>query len=110
LAGRHLTNSKSIVQNDDRATFELLQKAVASGNARAQVVLARCYADGRGTNKDAKVAFEWLLKAARQKHPDGMLYVGLCYTKARGCSRDESKAFLFSAQPLNRGVGLLNTS
>lgn len=66
--------------------------AAAKGNKKAQYRMGRCYAKGRGVEKDKKAAFQWYTKSAKQDYAKAQYALGKCYLKGKGTPADQQKA------------------
>lgn len=53
----------------DSTTFDLLLSAADKGDSAAEQIVADCYANGNGVDKDLSKALEWYLKAAEHDNP-----------------------------------------
>ena len=56
-------------KNADKKMFDYAKKQADAGQKEIQGRLARCYREGRGTEKDLDKAAEWMKKAADQDVP-----------------------------------------
>ncbi|MDR1053881.1 MAG: hypothetical protein LBL39_06860 [Planctomycetaceae bacterium] len=78
-------------QNDDSETqkeaFEIFHRLAEQGDAKAQVLLAACYLEGKGTAKDEKVAFDWTMKSAKQGFSSGQMILGAFYIEYKDIKR-----------------------
>lgn len=74
------------------AKFAEMKRKAESGNAKAQLGLARMYFNGDGTAKDDAKAAEWNRKAAEQGNDFAQYKLGEMYDKGEGVSRDAAKA------------------
>ena len=77
---------------DYAKAFPILQKAAQKGNKKAQYRLGRCYAKGKGVDKDKNEAFRWYSKSADQDYGKAQYQLGKCYLKGKGVQADEKKA------------------
>ena len=64
-----------------------------AGNARAQALVARCYATGtNGVKKNYKEAVKWAQKSADQGDAVGLYLLGVHYDKGLGVASNYTKA------------------
>ena len=64
-----------------------------AGNARAQALVARCYANGTdGVKKNYKEAVKWAQKSADQGDAVGLYQLGVHYDKGLGVASNYTKA------------------
>ncbi len=81
-----------------------LHERAASGDARAQYVLAVLYLHGRGgAPRRPEVAVRWLQRAAAQKHDDAQLLLAVLHQRGEGVPADLGKAFRLARQVAERG-------
>ncbi|GEM_PF-661689 len=83
------------------------QKAAESGDAQAQVLLARCLAEGTGVPKDLGAALRWSEASAALGEPQGMLLAGdLNFPKSQAIANAwYHQALLASVAQARRGDG-----
>ncbi len=74
------------------AKFADMKWKAESGDAKAQLGLARMYYNGDGTTKDDAKAAEWNRKAAEQGNVFAQYKLGEMYDKGEGVPRDAAKA------------------
>jgi len=72
--------------------FAEMKRKAESGDAKAQLGLARMYYNGDGTTKDDAKAAEWNLKAAEQGNVFAQYKLGEMYDKGEGVPKDAAKA------------------
>lgn len=72
--------------------FATTLKAATRGDAKAQALLGKMFADGVGTPKDDFKAVYWWTKAASQGHRLAQYSLGLIYANGRGVEKDDTKA------------------
>lgn len=78
---------------ENETGFKWLEKAVAQGNAEAQLFMGHCYYDGDCCEQDSNKAFELYQKCVEQGNLDGLYNVGVCYMEGIGVEKDLVKAF-----------------
>jgi TPR repeat protein len=72
--------------------FKERMQAAERGDAQAQLDVARCYTEAKGTKPDPNAAFMWSKKAADQGHAAASFNVGLAYTTGSGVERNPAIA------------------
>jgi localization factor PodJL len=68
--------------------YPLLGTFAAHGNAVAQEILGRMYAEGQGVEPDEPSAFKWFLKAAMQGRTDAQFQAAVRYRDGLGTERN----------------------
>jgi TPR repeat protein len=63
--------------------FEAYKARATDSNPYMEYLLARCYLEGKGTDKDEKLGLEWMNKAAKSGSGDAMAYLEKMGRKAR---------------------------
>lgn len=71
-----------------KKTISLIQNLAGDGNARAQVLLGRCYENGLGVKQDLAVAAQWYQLAAEQNDSEAQVLLAYCYEVGAGVPRD----------------------
>lgn len=72
--------------------FAEMKRKAESGDAKAQLGLARMYYNGDGITKDDAKAVEWYQKAAEQGNNFAQYKLGEMYDKGEGVARDDARA------------------
>ena len=72
--------------------FAEMKRKAESGDAKAQLGLARMYYNGDGITKDDAKAVEWYQKASEQGNVFAQYKLGEMYDKGEGVPRDAAKA------------------
>jgi len=72
--------------------FAEMKRKAESGDAKAQLGLARMYYNGDGTTKDDAQAVEWNRKAAEQGNVFAQYKLGEMYDRGEGVPKDAAKA------------------
>jgi len=72
--------------------FAEAKRKAESGDAKAQIGLARMYHSGDGVTKDDAKAVEWYQKAAERGNAFAQYNLGVMYDKGEGVTRDATKA------------------
>ena len=78
-------------QNFDNRLVEWTQ-AAELGVREAQWLLARCYDEGFGVERNEIRAVSWHLKAAEQNYPPAQNHLGSCYQNGDGVPQDDAEA------------------
>jgi TPR repeat protein len=92
-------------ENDYSAKMIAEIKAKAeTGNAEAQLELAKCYKNGNGVKKDDAEAAKWCRKAAEQGVADAALNLGTCYEFGEGVQKDMGEAAKWYRKAADRGL------
>lgn len=79
-------------RGDYRAAFKGFGVQARKGEALAQAMLGKMYADGQGTARDDALAVEWLTRAAARGDDLAQNRLGDMYTDGRGVAQDLAKA------------------
>ncbi len=61
------------------SSLEDIKRSAEHGDAEAQFILGRMYADGEGVLENDATAFSWYLKAAEQGHAGAQINLGVIY-------------------------------
>jgi hypothetical protein len=73
------TQATALVQQIDapkaREEFEACKARATDSNPYMQYLLARCYLEGKGTDKDETLGMEWMTKAAKSGSGDAINYL-----------------------------------
>jgi uncharacterized protein len=72
--------------------FAEVKRKAESGDAKAQLGLARRYHNGDGVTKDDAKVVEWYQKAAEQGNAFSQYNLGVMYDKGEGVPKDAAKA------------------
>ncbi len=74
---------------------ERLQVLAESGDAEAQLPVAKMYAFGEEVPKNDKTAVKWYAKAAKQGDAKAQHNIGVMYAKGKGVLTDIGKAYVW---------------
>ena len=94
-AGRFLTQGKEASEYAKgvwKKRMNAWQHAADSGNSIGQWLIAMCYDNGFGVQRDMAKGAEWHRKAAEQGNAFACLTLGACYENGEGVSKDLSNA------------------
>ncbi|GES98931.1 kinase-like domain-containing protein [Rhizophagus clarus] len=94
--------NNSIESNSVKA-FQLFSMSTDKNYPIAQYYLAKCYHDGRGTEKDYNLAFGLYQKAAENECIISQLYLGYCYEFGIGTEINKEKVFEYYIKSANKG-------
>jgi TPR repeat protein len=67
--------AQEIVDPKAQEEFEDCKARATDSNPYMEYLLARCYLDGKGTDKDEKVGMEWMNRAAKSGSGDAISYL-----------------------------------
>ena len=73
---------------EPEVSFKCYGICALMGYAPATLKLAKCYAQGIGTKKQANLAFHWYTEAANANLTDGYYELGKCYARGIGTAFD----------------------
>ena len=59
--------------------LQLVQPLASDGNARAQIILGRCYENGLGVPQDMEMAAKWFRLAAEQNNSEAQVLLAYQY-------------------------------
>ncbi|GBB83460.1 hypothetical protein RclHR1_01020001 [Rhizophagus clarus] len=79
-------------------------KAAESGPKEAMNNLAKCYYDGKGTEKDLKKAFYWYQKAAESGLKEAIYNLAYCNYNGKGTEKNLEKAFYWYQKAAENGL------
>lgn len=85
------SESKSSI-SVQKTKFEQYQKAAEQGDSVAQYNLARCFAEGLGTEKNREQAAMWYRKAANDGIVEAQYGLAVCLLYGKGTVKDEKEA------------------
>lgn len=77
----------------DESLIADLKKKAATGNASAQLELAKKLLNGKGVPNDPHQAFALLEKSAEQNNPAAITQLAICYLQGKGTTADPVKAY-----------------
>lgn len=80
-----------------------IKAAARSGDAAAQVILARMYFEGTFGSHDPVMSARWLLAAVDQGDPDAMNILGRFYLSGVGVELDEARGLSLLREAADRG-------
>jgi hypothetical protein len=88
---------------EPRMSLERLQREAESGNAQAQLRLARLLANGPAAMRDEPKAREWLERSAQQGNAEAQFMLGWMYENGRGGDRDPRTALTWYQRAAQAG-------
>jgi hypothetical protein len=94
-----------IRQNFDNRLGEWAE-AAELGVREAQWLLARCYDEGFGVERNRIHAIGWYLKAAEQGYPPAQNHLGSCYQNGDGVPEDDAEAVKWYRKAAGQGYGI----
>lgn len=74
------------------ATIDAIKKAAESGDAKAQLELAKLFDSGDKVEKNLATAFDWFLKAAENGNIDAMVEIATRFREGKGVQLDWEKS------------------
>ena len=83
---------------------QLWQPLARQGHHKAQYILGRAYAQGRGAPQDERRALHWLRKAADTGNPDAQTLLANMYAKGLGTRCDYARAGFWFRKAAEQGV------
>ena len=92
-----------IRQNFDNRLVEWTQ-AAELGVREAQWLLARCYDEGFGVERNEIRAISWHLKAGEQGYPPAQNHLGSCYQNGDGVPQDGAEAVKWYHRAVEQGL------
>ena len=90
---RELINHRHKNKLSDRELFELYQMAADHGDIHSMHMLARCYAEGKGTKQNPEEAAKWYHEAAEANVYEAMYQWAECCEKGIGIPTNGEEAF-----------------
>ena len=94
-----------IRSNFDKRMTEWTQ-AAELGIREAQWLLARCYDEGFGVERNVIRAVSWHLKAAEQGYPPAENHLGSCYQNGDGVPQDNAEAVQWYRRAAEKGYAI----
>ena len=82
-------------RGDYQAAFKGFSREARKGEAFAQAMLGKMYADGQGTPQNDALALEWLTRAAKRGDALAQNRLGFMYTEGQGVAQDLTMAAFF---------------
>ena len=92
LYGLALLEGRYALKPDYPAAVKWLKKSAQAGNHYAQLVLANCYAEGKGVEKNPQQAVQWWQKSADGDNAKAQYHLGQAYLDGLGVKHDAKKA------------------
>ena len=83
--------------------IESVRQKAEAGNAKSQSLLAECYYNGFGVEKDAIEAAKWYRKAADQGDATAQYNLGMCYENGTGVQKDVVEAVKWFRKSADQG-------
>jgi TPR repeat protein len=103
-------NAIALITTEEEGSDPLMEgikPSAAEGDADAQCLLAKIYAEGDGLDQDLAQAAKLYRMAADQGHDSAQLKLGYCYQDGLGVPRNETKAYVWFSLSADNG-GALN--
>jgi len=92
LYGLAYLEGKDGLKADAKKAVYWLRRAARFGNAYAQLVLGKCFANGTGVSRDSKRAFKWWLEAATKGNTQAQFLTGKACLYGTGTKKDLQQA------------------
>jgi hypothetical protein len=90
-------------QGDYERARAILTPLAEAGNAKAQFISGKMFAEGRGIAKDETKGANWFRKAAEQGHAGGQVALGVMYATGQGVAQDAAEAVRWYRQAAEQG-------
>ena len=104
LAGSYEEGEAAFNKKDYATAMQHWEPLAESGDARAQLGVARLYYSGHGVLWDYKQAAVWCAKAAAQGEPEAQYILGSMYRDGTGVERDSRQAMDWLLKAATQGV------
>ncbi|HUS74069.1 MAG TPA: zinc-ribbon domain-containing protein [Sedimentisphaerales bacterium] len=79
------------------------KQAAEFGVREAQWLLARCFEEGFGVERNEIHAISWHIKAAEQRYPVAQNHLGSCYQNGNGVPQDQAEAVQWYLKAAEQG-------
>ncbi len=88
-----------------KKVLQLVQPLASDGNARAQIILGRCYENGLGVPQDMKTAVQWFSLAAEQNNSEAQVLLAYQYELGQGVPKNDAAVVRLMTSAANAGNG-----
>ena len=88
-----------------KKVLQLVQPLASDGNARAQIILGRCYENGLGVPQDMEMAAKWFRLAAEQNNSEAQVLLAYQYELGQGVPKDDAAVVRLMTSAANAGNG-----
>lgn len=86
-----------------KKVLQLVQPLASDGNARAQIILGRCYENGLGVPQDMETAAKWFRLAAEQNNSEAQVLLAYQYELGQGVPKDDAAVVRLMTSAANAG-------
>jgi TPR repeat protein len=86
------------------------KRAAERGVREAQWLLARCFDEGFGVERNQVHAISWHIKAAEQGYPLAQNHLGSCYLNGDGVSKDRAEAVQWYRKAAEQGYAMAQSN
>ena len=86
------------------------KQAAELGLREAQWLLARCFEEGFGVERNEIHAISWLIKAAEQGCPVAQNHLGSCYQNGNGVPKDQAEALQWYLKAAEQGYTIAQSN
>ncbi|MBB5142398.1 tetratricopeptide repeat protein [Desulfovibrio intestinalis] len=83
--------------------LQLVQPLASDGNARAQIILGRCYENGLGVPQDMEMAAKWFRLAAEQNNSEAQVLLAYQYELGVGVPKNDATVVDLMTRAANAG-------
>lgn len=98
--------SRSYIRQSFGNRLEKWTQAAEIGVREAQWLLARCYDEGLGVERNIIRAVSWHLKAGEQGYPPAENHLGSCYQNGDGVPQDDTEAVQWYRRAAEQGYAI----
>jgi len=96
-------------KESEAAYFNRMLTLAERGNPLAEIAVAECYFNGRGTAINRPEAVRWYRSAAERGEADAQASMGLCSFRGWGCEKNNAEAFRWWSLAAAQGnLGAIN--
>lgn len=86
-----------------KKVLQLVQPLALDGNARAQIILGRCYENGLGVPQDMEMAAKWFRLAAEQNNSEAQILLAYQYELGVGVPKNDAALVDLMTRAANAG-------
>lgn len=106
LAGPFEDGDAAFLRGEYEIALRLWRPLAESGDAKAQHLVARLYANGQGVTRDRTEALKWYRKAAEQGDAEAQFDLSVIYDDGLGIPRDFTEAVKWYRRAADQGQAL----
>lgn len=103
LYGLAYLEGRDGLKADPAKAVHWLRRSARIGNPYAQMMLGKCYADGRGIPKDPEQAVRWWREAGRNDNAEAQYLMGKAHLEGNGTSKDPTRAIYWLTKSAENG-------